>query len=175
MGILAKNKELFLSTSGDDVRVWERDYGRLTNTSPNIIILLFLGLVTFRIRSEWFGCHFEHCTMFAQHNGKKNNLNLLKTLATESACAVVLLYVTLTHWNVKTGLTNQGSISNKSLHELQKTPGIKTRKGSLGFYIKWACGSCVVFVVCVCACVWWVLFISLLQSKFWNALLHIAF
>lgn len=109
------------------------------------------------------------------HDGKKYNLNLLKTLATESACAVVLLYVTLTHWNVKTGLTNQGSISNKSLHELQKTPGIKTRKGSLGFYIKWACGSCVVFVVCVCACVWWVLFISLLQSKFWNALLHIAF
>jgi len=33
MGLLAKNKELFLSTSGDVVRGWERDYGRLVNIS----------------------------------------------------------------------------------------------------------------------------------------------
>lgn len=50
MGILAKNKELFLSTSGDVVRGWKRDYGRLANASRNNnSTVLFLGLVTFRI------------------------------------------------------------------------------------------------------------------------------
>lgn len=53
MGILAKNKELFLSTSGDVVQGWNRDYGGLANVSQSTIILvLFLGLVTFQTRSE---------------------------------------------------------------------------------------------------------------------------
>lgn len=59
--------------------------------------------------------------------------------------------------------TKAASLINVTMKYRSKAPGIKTRKGPLGFNINGHVG-CV--FVCVYICVWWVVFISLLQSKY---------